>query len=225
MTILIVDEVQISGTAISRLLQQQSDMDVVAHVTTTEAVLDRDELPDVVLVSSSIPDDGARRLTLALMEQTLADTGEEPCVVVLGLDDNPDSIVPILEAGACGYVQRGDSIDELISKLRCAYSNTPQVSANIVRHMMRRLYQLSQLCADQLNNLNSEPDFTKRESQILGLVIEGKTNRAIAEALSISVGTVKNHVTSLLRKVNARDRVQLRTIFRLQPRAAEVLPD
>ncbi|MEM1270591.1 MAG: response regulator transcription factor [Bacteroidota bacterium] len=225
MTILIVDEVQISGTAISRLLQQQPDMDVVAHVTTTGAVLDRDELPDVVLVSSSIPDDGARRLTLALMEQTLADTGEEPCVVVLGLDDNPDSIVPILEAGACGYVQRGDSIGELISKLRCAYSNTPQVSANIVRHMMRRLYQLSQLCADQLTDLNSEPDFTKRESQILGLVIEGKTNRAIAEALSISVGTVKNHVTSLLRKVNARDRVQLRTIFRLQPRAAEVLPD
>jgi DNA-binding NarL/FixJ family response regulator len=155
---------------------------------------------DVLLVSTRLPDHGALRLLDALAEL------ESPArVLVLGLAESEQEILRYVEAGAAGYVLQDDSVDELLANIRAVHSGKAIVSPEIAGALVTRVAELSQVFEDAYA-IDSSAQLTPREREVLQLIGQGMTNREIAERLVIELGTVKNHVHSILDKLNVSSR-------------------
>jgi len=156
---------------------------------------------DVALVSTRLKDQGALTLTSAITE--IAPSAK---VLALGLTDEKKRVLRYVEAGASGYILKDDSLDDLIDNVRAAVDDKVFVSPEIAAAMMERLSALAQMFSDVENSVTDEAGLTSRELEVLELIGKGQTNQQIAEQLVIEVGTVKNHVHSILEKLNVSSR-------------------
>jgi len=111
-----------------------------------------------------------------------------------------------VEAGATGYVLKDDSLDEMIENVRAAVDDKVFVSPTIAAAMVERLSDLAQMFSNVENSVTDDAGLTPRELEVLELIGEGLTNQQISEQLVIEVGTVKNHVHSILEKLNVGSR-------------------
>jgi DNA-binding NarL/FixJ family response regulator len=131
-------------------------------------------------------------------------------VVVLGIEEQAERIIPLLEAGAAGYVTREASLDELLNVVRRAAHGETLCSPRVVASLAARL-------ADLAERRFSEPglvDLTTREREIVGLIDEGLSNKQIARRLCIEVATVKNHVHHILVKLQVERRGAAAAVLR-----------
>lgn len=157
--------------------------------------------PDVVLLDFHTHD------TLALIE-TLVALEEAPKVVVLGIDETESGMIPCVEAGAAGWVTRGDSIADLRAAIEAVERGETRCSARsaaiLVRCVARRAEPggLEGGAGARRNDVR----LTRRETEVLGLVGEGLSNKQIARRLSIELPTVKNHVHNILEKLHVGGR-------------------
>jgi DNA-binding NarL/FixJ family response regulator len=120
-------------------------------------------------------------------------------LIVLGLEEDHDYIQRIIGAGAKGYLAHTAKGSEV----RLAIEIVQDGSAWAPRKVLANLLELSS--AEEIN----EPKFTKREAQVLKLLVDGQPNRVIAEELGIDLATVKKHVGMLMRKVGVKNRIAL----------------
>jgi DNA-binding NarL/FixJ family response regulator len=111
-----------------------------------------------------------------------------------------------MEAGASGYILKDHSLEDLVETIRAAQDGKVFVSPQIAAAMMERLSNLAQLFSDVENSVTGTAGLTSRELEVLGLIGQGLTNQEIAEKLVIEIGTVKNHVHSILEKLNVGSR-------------------
>ena len=118
-------------------------------------------------------------------------------VVVLGMEEVAEHVVPLLEAGAAGYVTREASLAELLNVTRRAVDGEAQCSPRVVASLAARLADLSERRRAEL----AVYELTAREREIVGLIDEGLSNKQIAQRLCIEVATVKNHVHHILVKL------------------------
>jgi two-component system NarL family response regulator len=201
--LLLVNETRLMGNVIAAALEDEPDIKVVACVTTAEEALQvvRTEPVDVALVSTRLPEQGALHLTSAI-------TGLAPStrVLALGLTEEKQRVLRYVEAGATGYVLKDHSLEDLIQIVRAAQDGKVFVSPEIAAAMMQRLSDLAQLFSGVENSAADTAGLTPRELEVLELIGERKTNQQIAEQLVIEVGTVKNHVHSILEKLNVGSR-------------------
>jgi DNA-binding NarL/FixJ family response regulator len=125
-------------------------------------------------------------------------------LIVLGLEEDHEHIQRIIGAGAKGYLAHTAKADEI----RLAIEIVQDGSAWAPRKVLAKLLELS---SDEERRVSttSEPKFTKREEQVLKLLVEGHPNRVIGEELGIDLATVKKHVGTLMRKVGVRNRTAL----------------
>jgi DNA-binding NarL/FixJ family response regulator len=198
---LIVNEIELMCNVITSVLEEEEDIDVIGAATTLEDALQKVDKTDVILVSTHLPEEGALLLTSKVMETELPTK-----VVVLGLAESEAEILRYVEAGAAGYVLKDDSVEELLSNIRAIHRGEAVVSPEIAAALMSRVTELAQLFTDVDVGAGANPELTDREQEILGLISQGMTNREIAEALIIEVGTVKNHVHNILNKLNVSSR-------------------
>ena len=201
--ILLVNEIRLMGSVIATALEDEPDIKVVARVTTPEEALKiiQDTEVDIALVSTRLPDGGAIKLTNAISE--LAPSTK---VLALGLSEDKKRVLRYVEAGATGYILKDDSLDDLISTVHAAQEGKVFVSPEIAAAMIERLSDLAQMFSDVENSITDTPGLTPREIEVLELIGEGLTNQQIAERLVIEIGTVKNHVHSILEKLNVSNR-------------------
>lgn len=201
--ILLVNEIRLMGNVIAAALEDEPDIHVVASVTNIDEALKivEQKAVDVALVSTRLPDQGALKLTQAITE--LAPSTK---VLALGLTEEKKRVLRYVEAGAAGYVLKEDSLDDMIETIRAAEEGEVFVSPKIAAAMMERLSDLAQLFSDVENSVTDDADLTDRELEVLELIGEGLTNQQISERLVIEVGTVKNHVHSILEKLNVSTR-------------------
>jgi DNA-binding NarL/FixJ family response regulator len=199
--VLLVNEMRLVSNVIASVLEDESDIEVVGRVTSLDEALALATESDVVLVSTRLPDDGALKLTSAVAE---ADPSVK--VLVLGLGESKERVLRYVEAGAKGYVLKNDSVDELLSRIRAAQRGRALVSPKIAAALMSRVTELAQLFADIESGINEAVDLTPREHEILELIGQGLTNQEIADRLVIEAGTVKNHVHSILQKLDVSSR-------------------
>ena len=201
--ILLVNEFRLIGNVIVAALEDESDLHVVGCVTTPEAALKvlQKETVDVALVSTRLSDQGAIKLTNAITE-----LAPDTKVLALGLTEEKKRVLRYVEAGATGYVLKDDSLDDLIETVRAAQDGKVFVSPEIAAAMMERLSDLAQMFSDVENNVTDTASLTSREIEVLELIGQGLTNQDIAEQLVIEIGTVKNHVHSILEKLNVSSR-------------------
>lgn len=201
--LLLVNEILLIGNVIAASLEDEPDINVVGCVTNLEDALKtvQEASVDIALVSTRLPEEGALKLTKAI-------TGYAPKtkVLALGLTEEKRQVLRYLEAGAAGYILKDDSLEEMIKTVRAAQDNKVFVSPKIAAAMIERLSDLAQMFSEIENSVVADAELTPREIEVLELLGKNKTNQEIAECLVIEVGTVKNHVHSILDKLNVNSR-------------------
>jgi DNA-binding NarL/FixJ family response regulator len=199
--VLLVNEAGLVSDILAKVLNGETDFEMMARASSGDAALRLAGKADVILVGTQLGDEGALELTTRLTSSVVG-----PKVVVMGLEETEEEIMAFVEAGADGYVLRDDSVDDLLARLRAAHRGEVLVSPGIAAAIMSRLSELAALFSRVDGAGRNVGDLTPREREVLDLVAEGLTNREIAERLVITEGTAKNHVHSILGKLEVTSR-------------------
>lgn len=193
--VLTVDDHEIVRQGMAFLLLPFEDIDVVGSAGNgSEALAMCKELkPDVVLMDMVMPEMDGPTVTQAIRKRF-------PNVQVLVLTSFHDQakVARAMQAGAIGYLLKGVSIDELAEGIRSAYAGKPVMAPEAMQAIVRAS-QAGQAVAD---------DLSERELEVLALLVQGKTNREIAEELLISLPTVKTHLRNIYGKLGAANRAE-----------------
>ncbi|HEX9385834.1 MAG TPA: response regulator transcription factor [Anaerolineales bacterium] len=202
--VLLVIEVRLIGNIFTSVLEDESDIKVTGCVATLEdalAFIQTREV-DIALISADLRNQGALRFMHAVMDRSLPTK-----VLVLGLsEDNKNEALRYIEAGACGLILKDSSVNELLEAIRLAQKGEAQIPSGIARAMMERLFYFARMFSAVENKIDGEVRLTSRELEVLQFIGEGLTNQEIAARLVVEVGTVKNHVHSILEKLNVNNR-------------------
>jgi DNA-binding NarL/FixJ family response regulator len=200
--VLLVDDQALFREALRTLVSLQPDLQVVGEAGNGEEALAsaRDVRPDVVLMDLQMPIlDGVAATRRLRQEQP------ECRVIALTTFDDDESIFDCLRAGAVGYLLKDAPAEKLFEAIRAAARGESFLQTSVTTRVLAEFTRIS----DQPSNPPSliEP-LSDREREILRLITTGSSNREIAERLFIAEGTVKNHVTNILGKLDVRDRTQ-----------------
>jgi DNA-binding NarL/FixJ family response regulator len=160
--------------------------------------------PDLVLMDIRMPElDGLEATRQITADRTLNDTR----VLVLTTFELDEYVFGALRAGASGFLLKGGEPGELLLAIRLVAAGESLLAPSVTRRLIEAyISQPEQTTTTALDGLD---ELSPRELEVLGFVARGSTNREIAEALYLSPLTVKTHVSRILMKLRARDRVQL----------------
>ena len=201
--VLLVIEVSLIANIFAEVLEDEADFMIVGRSEDAQGALKiiQDRKVDVALVSVGLPDDGALKLTRAIVDAT-----PNTRVLALGLADDIDDVLRYIEAGASGYILKNSSLLDLIEIIRSTQKGEAQVSAKMAAAMVERLSSLARMFSTSETNFTDDVHLTPREREVLQCIGQGCTNQEIASALLVELGTVKNHVHSILEKLNVSNR-------------------
>ena len=198
--IILVDDRSGIHIAVEQVLSIQDDIKLVAHGNSGQEAIELCDTykPDIVLMDVIMPGMNGIEATRAILDQ-------HPKIKVLALSSFQDqeAIKGILEAGAVGYVLKtADALtDTLIDTIRDVYNGKSVLSPTI-------LSMLLQPSPPEQIRPSTFYGLTRRELEILRYLTEGKNNNEIADMLTVSLSTVKHHVSSILSKLNASTRTE-----------------
>lgn len=157
--------------------------------------------PDVMLLDISMPGGGVEAA------RAIAQSHPKIRTIMLTVSEREDDVIAAMEAGARAYVLKGIGGQELVATIRAVNKGetyiTPQIAARVLSRMQHRATTSSPGRAKTF-----DADLTTREEQIMGQVAKGLTNKEIAIKFSLSEKTVKHYMTSVLQKLQVRNRVQ-----------------
>ncbi len=195
--LLIADDHQLIRTGLTTMLVG-SDIEVVAEAGNSRETVEQAEQhrPDVILLDVRLGDDDG----LETLEQLRAKVPESR-VVMLSTYNNPTYIARAVALGACDYVLKGSSRDELLSAIRAAAAGQAPSRAGVLQQVANAMSTRQAIDDDDV-------PLTQRETQVLRHVALGLSNKEIGRSLDISVETVKEHVQNILRKIAVSDRTQ-----------------
>jgi len=162
------------------------------------AVADLD--PDVVLMDLRMPGVDGVEATRRIRE-----AGARARVLALTTFDVDEHVVAVLRAGAVGYLLKDVTADDLVAAVRRAAAGEPVVAPAVLARMMTNFADRPPVTAAVLPGL---ADLSEREREVLALIGAGRSNAEIADALVISMATVKTHVRHIFAKLDLRDRAQ-----------------
>jgi DNA-binding NarL/FixJ family response regulator len=135
--------------------------------------------------------------------------------LVSGLPESESVILQYVMAGASGYVLQNVPAEQLLDNVRAVHEDKALVSPRVAAALMDRVAELAQVSSQYDLDPHAVADLTPRERDVLNLIGEGLTNQEIASRLVIEVGTVKNHVHSILRKLDVSNREEAATYLSL----------
>ena len=217
--VLIVDDQTLVREGFRKLLELESDFEVVdtanngeAAIAAVERLHQAGSSPDVILMDIRMPRmDG--------IEATRAIKGcwDESHIVILTTFDDIELIRDGLAAGALGYLLKDVTSEQLASTVRAAANGEallqPDIASKVFSNLLSTSPSKSAPTSAKFANASVNPmayieSLTEREHEILTLVAKGASNRQIGELLFITEGTVKNHMSNILSKLGLRDRTQ-----------------
>lgn len=189
--VVVADDHPIVRQGVVALLENESDIEVVAAVADGRAALSAvlAEDPDVVLMDLRMPEMDGVEATKAVRERR-----PEVAVLVLTTYDTDEAIVRAVEAGAAGYMLKDSPTEDLVDAVRRAAAGETVLAPPITKRLVERMHKAS-------------PDaLTSREIDVLREVANGNTNAEVAERLHISEATVKTHLIHIYDKLAVSDR-------------------
>jgi DNA-binding NarL/FixJ family response regulator len=199
--VLVVDDHDLFRTGLKTLLEEQG-INVVGEAPNGQTAirLASELAPDVVIMDLNMPG-----LTGVETTRKLAGIAPLTRVVVLTISADDDDVMDAVMAGACGYLLKDSSIEELKIGIRAAASGESLISPQIAAKVLRRLRAQSS-SVDAAETIRAE--LSDREIEVLKLIANGKDNAQIARELFISPKTVKNHISNILMKLQIENRIQ-----------------
>jgi two-component system nitrate/nitrite response regulator NarL len=197
--VLVLAEVGLRREALALSLGSDERFDVVGVAAGLEDAVAAVERvgPEIVLVDMPTPA-GANAV------RTFVAAAPEIKVVVLAVPEVEADVMAVAEAGAAGYVAREGSMDDLVAAVESVARGECLLSPEIAAKLFRRVATLAR--EPRLEPIGER--LTARELDVLRLIEEGRSNKEIATALSIELPTVKNHVHSILKKLEVRRRTE-----------------
>ena len=203
--VLIVDEQPYFRAGVAQALSHETDITVMESDIVDRAAfltLLEDEMPDIVLLGSDLTNEKA--LELGRMIVRYFPTTR---VVILSPDPNDEELFEVIRTSAVACIKKSTSPIDLISILRRAVRGEYPINDSlfsrpvVAQHVLHEFQHVTDEIPDNLVAL-----LTKRETHVLTEVANGQSNKQIATAMQSSEQTIKNHVSAILRKLNANDR-------------------
>ncbi len=161
--------------------------------------------PDVVLLDISMPKGGGIGALARIMAQ---DT--PPKVAMLTASEADDDLMQAIKLGAMGYILKGVGAEELVDLVRELHAGRSYVSPGLAGRLLVAMRRRDPVAPEP----NPMDELSKREEDILKLVAQGKSNREVGEALELQEKTVKHYMTSILQKLQVRNRVEAAMLAR-----------
>ena len=199
--VLIVDDHDLFRTGLRNLLEEQAVQIVGEAATGADAVrIVRELAPDVVVMDLNMPGMGG-------VDATRHITAVAPLtrVVMLTISDEDNDVIDAILAGACGYLLKDSSIQDLMAGIRAAAMGESLISPIIAAKVLQRV-RASSTQPEIESTIRAE--LSDREIEVLKLIANGKDNAVIAAELHISPKTVKNHISNILMKLQIDNRIQ-----------------
>jgi two-component system NarL family response regulator len=191
--ILIAEDHLIARVGVTTIVNMQPDMTVVAEAANGQQAVEmfRKHLPDVTLLDLRMPG-------MTGLEAAAAIRREYPKARLIALTTygGDEDIRRALQAGVQAYLTKDVLHDDLLKAIRAVHAGHPFLPPSVVKTLAAEILA---------------PDLSAREMEVLSLIVNGLANKQIAHQLSIAEHTVKNHVKSILSKLNVADRTQAAT--------------
>lgn len=199
-TTMIVDDHELIREGIKQLLELEEEIDVVAQAGDGEEAITMamEYMPDIILLDINMP-----KMNGIDVLRRLKDLGVKSKIIMLTIHKDREYLLETMKIGANGYVLKDSDAEGLVRAIRDVKSGKTYIQPSI-----------ASLLVDDLSNKESNKDvlkinsLTKREYEVLTLIAEGLSNKDIADKLYISEKTVKNHVSSIFKKIEVNDRIQ-----------------
>jgi DNA-binding NarL/FixJ family response regulator len=199
--VLLVDDHDLFRTGLRNLLEEQAVQVVGEAADGMQAVrMVRELAPDVVVMDLNMPG-------MTGVEATRQVTSLAPLtrVVVLTISDQDDDVMNAILAGACGYLMKDSSIQDLMQGIRAAAVGESLISPHIAAKVLQRMRATG---TNEADAAMIRAELSDREIEVLKLIANGKDNAQIAADLHISPKTVKNHISNILMKLQIDNRIQ-----------------
>jgi DNA-binding NarL/FixJ family response regulator len=195
--VLLADDHVALREATAELIGHQPDMCVVGQADTGEAAvaLARDLCPGVIVMDIAMP-----RLNGLAATRQIVDECPATRVLVLTAHEDEEHVIPLLEAGATGYLPKTVGLNELLDAIRATSRGESVLPPSVASVVVRYLAGKSSSVPDD--------DLTPRETQVLCLLAEGLSNYQIARRLGLSVRTVESHLTRIYAKLDVGSRTE-----------------
>jgi two-component system, NarL family, response regulator DegU len=216
--LVLADDHQLFREGVKRILNMESDLEVVGECGDGIQVLELCNTlhPDIVLMDINMPIENG-----VVATEKLKDIFPDIKVIILSIHDDESYVFETLRKGAMGYLLKDMEAESLINAIRSVVAGHayihPKVTGKLINQLRRMTYldeqgvtgsgAVAKEAGVKYVHMDNSP-LTRREAEVLRLMAEGKSNKMIGEFLYISEKTVKNHVSSILQKMEVDDRTQ-----------------
>ncbi len=202
--ILIIEDNRVLRDGIAAMLNGQADMRVVATIGSGNHVLLKasQTKPHVILM-----DMGLKYFKESSVVESIRKKMPEAKVIGMGFIPSQSDIVEFVEAGASGFILKDATVKEFLSTIRSVAQGVkvlpPSLSGSLFSHVIEHALKKKK------GNLTNAVRMTKREREIIALIVDGLSNKEIAQQLNIATHTVKSHVHNIMEKLALHTRLQI----------------
>jgi DNA-binding NarL/FixJ family response regulator len=202
--LLLADDQPLFRQSLAALLDLEDDLTIVGHANNGKEAIDQASQlqPDIILMDLRMPICNGIEATKAIRDRY-------PWIRILVLTtfDEDEDIWHALQAGALGYLLKNTPAPQLASAIRTLHQGHSQLGPTIAPKVFAQISPSRSLDPEPIQP-SQQDALSDREGQVLQLIRQGHSNREIAASLHLSEGTVRNHVSQILSKLQVRDRTQ-----------------
>ncbi len=204
--VLVADDQELIRQSLQIVLNSKENIHVIDVAANGQEVIRsvRQNAPDVILMDIRMPKMDGVQCTKIIKENY-----PEIKIIILTTFDDDEYVYNALKFGASGYLLKGVSMDELEAAIHTVYSGRAMINPDIATKVVRLFSQMAKADTTIPVGIKEESDLTKTEWKVIAEVETGASNREIAERLCLSEGTVRNYLSTILNKLELRDRTQL----------------
>ena len=203
--VVLIDEFAIFAEALGAAISREADLEVVGFATTPEAAVDlvTTHRPDVAVVDIDVPSPGSPEFDGIAVTEQIKHAMPEVRVLILSGRMEIDSMARAAAGGACGFLSKTSTIDDICDAIRTAKDGGMFVERELVAPLLKRLRR-----GAPIGGGSARADITPREQEVLTLLGEGLDVTVIAKRLDISLNTCRGHVKSLLVKLGSHSQLE-----------------
>ena len=204
--VLVADDQELIRQSLQIVLNTKEDMNVTDTVSNGQEVIQsvRNQKPDVILMDIRMPKMDGVQCTKIIKENY-----PDIKIIILTTFDDDEFVFNALKNGASGYLLKGVSMDELEDAIKTVYSGRAMINPDIATKVVMLFNQMANQNLKIEVDKKVEAHITKTEWKVIEQVQYGASNKEIAKNLNLSEGTVRNYISTILDKLDLRDRTQL----------------
>ena len=207
-TILLVDDHALFRVGMRNILEREAGFEIIGEADDTRSAFDLSVQlsPDIILMDLSLPAPGGIETTQRIKRE-LPSAG----IIVLAVNEDEDALFDAIKAGAAAFILKDVAPDDLVAIIHRVASGEYLINDKVFAKPAVASRVLKEFRELAIYGQEAAPIFaplSPREVEILDNIAQGMTNKQVAYALSISEQTVKNHMSSILRKLSVNDRTQ-----------------